>query len=144
MTEQMQPGRELDRLVAEVIGELMSSHPGFYWQEYATESGDGGDGFSCPRCGKSVSDPDESTEGDCYKSYSTHIEDAMEAWAWLEENHTWGLIVLGRVDDGKPAVLEIITGSQFEGCSIEPIAVGDTYPHAIALAVKIKKEVMRK
>lgn len=144
MPEQMQPGRELSRLVAEAISELRSSHPGFYWQEFATEDGDGGDGFSCPRCGKSVSDPDESTKGDCYKYYSTHIEDAMEAWAWLEENNPWdgGLALYRASYNNLPTVVKAYFR---EGKNYDVFIQGETYPHAISLAViEAAKEVRKK
>lgn len=158
MTEQIQPGRELSRLVAEVIGELRTSHPGFYWQEFATEDGDGGDGFSCPRCGKSVNDPGESTEGDCYKSYSTHIEDAMQAWVWLDENYpkAWKqvyasvyFLVLTNYDS-EPCVM-LIQDTDFSIPLYQDrkpeypynfYIPGKTYSHAISLAViEAAKEV---
>lgn len=136
---QLPPGRELSRLVAEAIGELRSSHPGFYWQEFATEDGDGGDGFSCPRCGKSVSDPDESTKGDCYKSYSTHIEDAME----LVER--FRLVVRPSVLSDKWVVGKFERVYLDGKVEVSNEATGVTIPHAISLAViEAAKEMKKK
>lgn len=120
----MQPGRELDALVARVMGQ-------------------------------SVTFPE---------SYSEEDEPAMQAWAWLEENHPWtqqgnawpwqqgikAAILLGRdysgqEDNPRPSVLvmqradwwcfpddEIEEGTKEGRCFFIP---GTTYPHAIALAV---------
>lgn len=39
---------ELNRAVA--LARQKTEHPGFYYQEFATEDGDGWSGFCCPRC----------------------------------------------------------------------------------------------
>lgn len=64
---------------------------------------------------------------------STDDAFAMQAWAWLEENHPWkkdgDTLALMRYDD-KPSVCRLMGYDLFE-----TVAVGDTYPHAISLAI---------
>jgi len=143
MTE-MQPGRELDKLVAGAMGQTDFIHPSFEWAEETLEDGDGWGDFVCPRCGASKGDT-----GPCVKHYSTSWEDAGQAWEWLEENHPWGLdaeLLLSRWGQAMaPAVrvarthLEdgaIVENGKYFLCREQIVAIpGDTYPHAIALAV---------
>lgn len=141
MTEQMQPGRELDRLVAEVMG-----YSNIHWTDteyglhpFGTEPGGGQGGVMLP-------------------FFSEDNKAAMEAWAWLEENHPWkysgadkATILLGRNIPGKPSVLimcdywdgGIPTEAYYSELGNFHIP-GNTYPHAISLAVKAAKEARNK
>lgn len=117
----LQPSRELDALVARVMG-----WTNIHWTD--TE-------YGLHPFGK---EPGSNNGGGVMLPFfSADGKAAMDAWAWLEENkpESWERLVLGRDDNSRPAVVEIAGGSQFEGHFIEPIAAGKTYPHAIALAV---------
>lgn len=68
--------------------------------------------------------------------YSTAPAAALLAWAWLEEHHPWTdawgeiRLFLGRDYYKRPAVFTLFD-YRLDKC----IAVGTTYPHAVALAV---------
>lgn len=88
----MQPGRELDALVAKVMG-----------QHYV-------DLWEC--------------------RYSVDGRAAMQAWAWLEENHPW------KIDGASVALMYYDSPSVcLVGNYAELLVAGIDYPHAIALAV---------
>lgn len=63
--------------------------------------------------------------------FSTNLTVAMGAWAWLEDNHPWkgDTLALMRYDN-KPSVCRLMDYDM-----IDTVATGDTYPHAIALAI---------
>lgn len=137
----MRAGRELDRLVAEAMGQTDFGHPRFSWSEVPLEDGDGWDGWICPRCWTSEKDK----ENPCIKMYSTDIRKAMEAWEWLEQNNPWGQIAFSR-SKGQPCVLQLsppFTRNFPNSWDVEEITVGESYPHAIALAVIKASEVKK-
>lgn len=150
----LQPGRLLDAQVAQVMGRLSDKVLAELKQ-------------------RGVGVPDEkdmdgryigSSPWENVLRYSTDPAAAMEAWAWLEENHPWveqgndwpwqqgikaaillGKDYIGQEDNPRPSVLvmqraewwsfpdnEIEEGTKEGYCFYIP---GDTYPHAIALAV---------
>lgn len=97
----MQPGQELDALVARVIG----------WISWTGET----------------------------PAYSTDPAAAMEAWGWLEENmpESWGVPLALTRDyySNAPSVV-------FRRKGVDMVISGETYSHAIALAVvKAGKEM---
>lgn len=71
--------------------------------------------------------------------YSADIADAWVAWEWLEENHPWELISLHRdTETGKPCVAVVDympKGLEDTGQLKQFRFQGETYPHAICLAV---------
>jgi hypothetical protein len=141
----MQPGRELNKLVAEAMGQTDFNHPSFEWCEETFEDGDGYDGFFCPRCGAAQGDT-----GPCVKNYSMDWRVAGQAWEWLEKNHPWkwdvlssvrAMIRLQRCDD-KPSVMVECTEDDYNWYAFDKAQgkvnfyfPGESYPHAIALAV---------
>lgn len=70
---------------------------------------------------------------------STDSAAAMQAWEWLENNkpREWERIALIRDDDRIPAVVEIGDNCALEtpGYYVVSLVIGQTYPHAICLAV---------
>lgn len=68
--------------------------------------------------------------------FSTNPTVAMGAWEWLEKNNPWKetSLMLGRdFFTEKPAVIK--WDDPYSEWEAETIAEGDTYPHAISLAV---------
>jgi hypothetical protein len=79
--------------------------------------------------------------------YSTDMGAAWKAWEWLEQNHPWqpSAPMLGKAlqfdetgyQNIHPSVL--LGGTwwegEFEQLKLKVVARGETYPHAIALAV---------
>lgn len=121
----MKPGRELDRLVAEVMGYYNFNQPlGPGTQYFADKEG----------WGATIK---------CVPAFSTIMNAAMEAWEWLEQNHPQGgTLILGKASEydelgyprnGRPGVCRVTSGWPCN--NIEPVATGETYPHAICLAV---------
>lgn len=120
----LQPGRELDALVARVMGRLSDQGLAELKQRGA------GVPEQIDEWGRYILDysPWENV-----LRYSTDPAHAMEAWAWLEENNPWdGGLVLYRSSDGEPTV-----SKQFfnEGKYYNVFIQGTTYPHAISLAI---------
>lgn len=131
----MKPGREFDKVVAEAMGyadlrrgrlagELYGHHP--------TRSKSKDELRYVPH-------------------YSTDTAASMEAFGWLEENHPWlyldrwggqkADLLLGR-KDGKPAVYVMRSywdSSNMDG-GVNLAITGETYPHAICLAILEIKE----
>lgn len=67
--------------------------------------------------------------------YSTDIGDAWIAWEWLEKRRYYFWISLQRDNENRPAVYRHgISGNRVE------VASGETYPHAICLAVLACRE----
>lgn len=97
----LQPGPELDALVAKVMGWTISELDGAFMP-------------------------------------STNSTAAMLAWEWLGKNHPWSedTVFLGLETNAwegiyeQPAVFRYIDYGE-----LGPICVGQTYPHAISLAV---------
>lgn len=117
----MKPGRELDKLVAGAMG----------WTNVDSEDYPGlGVVYRGFPPGKNISD--------FLPHYSADWAAAGQAWEWLEQNHPWRTgewqedICLGRNSTGQPSV--IILEMQLDNKPNEYI-MGQTYPHAIALAV---------
>lgn len=112
MAEKVKPGRELDKLVAEAIGQ----------------------------------------KGSIALPYSTEMGAAWQAWEWLEENKPggweWVLLGLSSISE-KPAVqiMESRDNTEKEGWLIWVVELeteGESYPHAIALAVVEADKWLRK
>lgn len=68
-------------------------------------------------------------------SYSTDSRFAMQAWEWLEENNPWKPDYLALMRFSKPCVCQVYY-------EINELTTGQTYPHAIALAVVEAGKVM--
>lgn len=114
MTERIEPGRELDSLVAKVMG----------WTNIAEYGYDARDRYYQGPAGLP---PNHSTEFTlAIPKYSTDPAAAFDAWEWLDKNYPG--LMLGRREDGKPSVC----GVQYD---VETFTIGETYTHAIALAV---------
>ena len=131
MSEQMQPGRELDRLVAEAIG-----LPILDYDEHRGDHAWLNDPANYPYITNGAGEwlifwVAPNTVGKTW-SPSTNIDLAMKAWTWLEDNYpkTWGQIALMRDSNtNRPCVVRIEWEVQAN------VSEGDTYPHAISLAV---------
>lgn len=123
MSEPMKPGRELDKLVALVFG----------WKEW--EFGNPGrDGQEAFRY-KTLVPPEYDGSDLQHLSmiipyYSTDMRAAWRAWEWLEQYYTTGGVCLVRGLDSAPSVITLD-----RGCLDNTLATGESYPHAIALAV---------
>jgi hypothetical protein len=121
----MRPGRELDKLVFEAMGGKVDT----------TKRSIGGNPTWIDKNGFQY------YEGEY--SPSTDIDQAMDLWEWLEKESPWGQIALGR-SKGQPCVLQLlppVTKNFPHSWGIEEVATGETYPHAICLAVlEAKKE----
>lgn len=124
----MKPGLELDRLAAEAMGwkgiERALILPHWWGWPPGQESG-----IKC-----------------LVPQYSTGKGAVMEAFEWLEQNNPWGGagLMVGKVeefdDGGKVKRLGVFLLK--DDCidmgvlyDLEKIAVGETYPHAICLAI---------
>lgn len=123
----MQPGRELDALVAKVMHRAnVVNHPDLAIYSEAIESA-----------------------RDIPPAYSTVIAVAMEAWAWLEENNPWegSTLLLGRFDNIESVLPSVyIMGEYWENSlypyqKVKPHALnnciisGIDYPHTISLTI---------
>lgn len=98
-----QPGRELDKQVAEVMGTIPPLDSMF-----------------------------------AIKPYSTRVDMAMEAWEWLEKNNPWNeSLIMGRLH--RQQGFDPFVGRY--GLD-DIIAWGETYPHAICLAVLASREIV--
>jgi hypothetical protein len=115
----IQPGRELDRLVAEAMG----------WIDVTPYGTDANDryyrGWAGVRPGQihslTFAIPD----------FSTEWEFAGEAWEWLVKNHPWKPSNIFLTQYRQQAqVVRLDISNKWTA-----ISEGDTYPHAIALAV---------
>lgn len=148
----MQPGTELDALVARVMG----------WRWLACKPMDSSAGplvrfIASPNINyrAQIATGNEVRASDWDKTlphFSADPAAAMEAWAWLEEHNPWehnregkADLMLGRYgDDSKPAVFimaerweyypEAYNGG-YSGKLPNMAISGTTYPHAIALAI---------
>lgn len=120
----MKPGRELDKLVAEAMGYTSLKQgrlPGELYGHHPARSSSEDELRYVPH-------------------YSTDGKAAWEAWEWLEQNHPIikngkHSIALGRLR-GKEALVYTEYGGEVD----DIIATGETYPHAICLAVLATKE----
>ena len=116
MSEPMKPGRELDKLVAEIMG----------WAEVRQN----------PEYPKFAIDWDGFTPRDIsgFRSripdFSTESAAAWAAREWLERYYTPGGVCLVRDLDNSPSVVTLDRGELDK-----TLARGESYPHAIALAV---------
>jgi len=110
----MKTGRELDKLVAEVMGRRVVAVEGDY--VLATEPGKPYDKL-----------PEYSTDGNA----------AWEAWEWLEQNNPFDeSLIMGRLWHPAPDELTAEFTPFVGRYGLDDIvAWGDTYPHAICLAV---------
>lgn len=136
----MKPGRELDKAVAEAMGWTeVSPNP-----DYPKLARDDLEGF-VPR--------DLSGFRLRVPNYSTDIAAAMKAWEWLEQNHPWAPsnLMLGKGELWDEAGCKstyycvfIANGmweaDEWESPHLTPVSKGETYPHAIALAVLATRE----
>lgn len=110
----MKPGRELDKAVAEAMGY------GNFWQDPQT-----GEWYAHHPNHTNLED-----DRMPIPQYSAEGYPAWELWDWLEENNPFPWISMQRDNEGEPAVYHHnLNGGRRE------IASGDTYPHAICLAV---------
>lgn len=123
----MKPSRELDARVAEAMG--------WTWNNKTATSPTGS--------------RNARNEGDPWwwlPHYSSRIEDAWQAWEWLNESLPYDTIALLRdPETQKPSVMATLviegpnTGEVFDFKQSK--WVSDTYPHAICLAVlEVAKE----
>lgn len=136
----MKPGRELDKLVARVFG----------WKEWEFGS-PGRDGQEAFRY-KTLVPPEYDGSNLQHLNmiiphYSTDIRAAMDAWDWLEKNNSWDKagFFLGKVEefdesgDKMQHLGVFLLKDDYVDMGVlydlEKIAVGETYPHAIALAI---------
>lgn len=111
----MEPGRELDEEIAKILG----------WTSVE-------DGFGV-RDRKMKSIP----------NYSTDWAAAGEAWEWLEENHPWEGLCLW-LGHNCPDCTPCVFVTRENGKTDEDFYVfGQTYPHAIALAVVEAAKVIK-
>ena len=114
MDEELKPGRELDRLVAEAMGRRAVAVEGDY--VLATEPG---------------------KPYDELPYYSVDTREAIRAFEWLKKNNPWGVPIEFERLAGIPTVIIYMDRNYPEIKKIE----GETYAHAIAKAVvEAKKE----
>lgn len=116
---QVAPGRDLDKLAAEVMGYAD------FWQDRRTGLWYGYHPDHTNLEDDRIPIPQFSTDG-----YA-----AWEAWEWLEKNTLHYSLCLTRAWNDEPAVF-IMNGGVVDTL----LAKGESYPHAIALAVVAKKE----
>ena len=128
----MKPGRELDRLVAEVMGYYNFSQPlGPDTQYFADHSKWNDDAIKC------------------VPAFSVDMNAAMDAWEWLEQNNPWkerdeDYLILFKWK-GRSTVGRIFYAPSTDDYHLHttPLVTGESYPHAISLAVveasKVKK-----
>lgn len=115
MATEMKPGRELDAKVAEAMGWTEVKNSGAYIGYIGLH----------PVKGENYVIP----------FFSIDAKAAMDAWEWLEKNKPWFWVSLQRDNEGNPAVYRHNpNGNRTE------VASGDTYPHAICLAILATKE----
>lgn len=127
--ENLRPGRELDTRVAEAMGIPI--------YEYDQHQGDHSwlsDEANYPYITDGASlilwlEPDK--DGQPWLP-SSDIAAAWIAWEWLEESSPWVRVSLQRDDDNRPTVYRHVFGD-----SRIRVATGESYPHAIALAVLV-------
>jgi hypothetical protein len=122
----MKPGRELDKAVAEAMGweasetEMYGNQQTLWYTKSGNRAWYGGD----------------------FRP-SVDIKAAMVAFEWLEQNSPWGQVALSR-SEGQPCVLQLLppaTKTFPHSWGIEEVARGESYPHAICLAVLASREV---
>lgn len=118
MAAEMKPGRELDRLVAEAMGWTEVRASGVYIGYIGIHPK--GENYVVP-------------------FFSVDMNQAMVAFGWLEKNKPWFWVSLQRDNEGVPAVYRHgPNGDRRE------IASGESYPHAICLAILAAKEEANK
>ena len=159
----LQPGRELDRQVALVMGQAEFAHD--FYKETETQGPYGFEGVvnHCSKGCEVYGEVENFDDDDklCCPLYSTDMNAAMVAFEWLEKKHPWGLngatLLLGRLwvnsftrlphvivmrppdvweapyhlrpwvhPGDRNRIVETDSNFAFEG---------ETYPHAICLAV---------
>lgn len=132
----MNPGRELDRQVAKIFGwkEWEFSNPGRDGQEafrYKTLVPPEYDGSDSQRLSMIV------------PHYSTDIAAAWEAWEWLESHFRsagYERPCLTEALDDEADRPSVVLRHRDE--ITETLAIGQTYPHAICLAVLASREAV--
>lgn len=123
----MKPGKELDKLVAEAMGY------GSFWLDK-----EAGQWYAFHPDHTNLED-----ERIPVPQFSTDGYAGWEALGWLEKNHPWEQVALSR-RAGHPCILELLspaTKNFPNSWGIEEIAVGETYPHAICLAILRSKKL---
>lgn len=129
-----QPGRELDKQVAVIMGYDS------FWQDKQT-----GEWYAFHPDHTNLED-----ERIPVPRYSTDGYAAWEAWEWLEATKPWKYkhVVMGLSNRGegwgdppKPSVI-IYEPSDYPVWNIEREIEGDTYPHAICLAILASRELV--
>lgn len=128
----MKPGRELDKLVSEIMGYAD------FWQDRQT-----GEWYGYHPDHTNLED-----ERILVPQFSTDGYAAWGAWEWLEEVKPWKYkhVVIGSSNRGgwgdpsKPSVI-IFEPSDYPVWNIEKEIEGETYPHAICLAVLASRDI---